>query len=156
MPDTASLPEPRKKPTKKIIGDLLKRQRGLCATCPTVLAKINNGMVFICAPFDVDHILALDHLGSNSAENLRCLCKPCHAEKTRWDIKASAKGRRLRTDEERHADRMKAKATLARAVFKRKRRDEQKAKANRAIRSRGFEKGRKTVWPKRKFETRKA
>lgn len=29
MADTAALPEARKKPSKKLIGDLLKRQRGL-------------------------------------------------------------------------------------------------------------------------------
>lgn len=126
MPDTAALPEARKKPSKKLIGELLKSQRGLCATCPTVLAKINNGMVFICAPFDVDHAQALDHLGSNDAENLRCLCKPCHTEKTKRDVKASAKGRRVRKDVDRHQLRMENKARLSREVYKRQRREEAK------------------------------
>lgn len=124
--DALPIPEARKKASKKRIGELLKRQRGLCASCPAVLAKINNGMVFICAPFDVDHVHPLNLLGSQDDDNLQCLCVPCHKAKTKTDIKRIAKGRRVRTDEERHASRMKAKATLTREVFKRERRAEAK------------------------------
>ena len=157
MADTPVLPqpEPRKTPSKKRIGELLKRQRGICATCPAVLAKINNGMVFICAPFDVDHTQALDHLGSNNDENLRCLCRPCHAEKTKWDVKASAKGRRVRKDGDKHASRMKAKATLSREVYKRQRRENgSRLKSSRVIKSNPEIASRPLGnWPKRPFRS---
>lgn len=126
MADTAALPEVRKKPSKKLIGELLKSQRGLCAACPTVLAKINNGMVFICAPFDVDHIQPLNLLGGQNEDNLQCLCVPCHKAKSKVDIKRIAKGRRVRKDVGRHQLRMENKARLSREVYKRQRREEAK------------------------------
>lgn len=134
--DALPLPETRKKASKKRIGDLLKRQRGLCATCPAVLAKINNGMVFICAPFDVDHVQPLNLLGGQEDDNLQCLCVPCHKAKTKTDIKRIAKGRRVRKDVDRHKQRMQNKAKLSREVFKRERRAEAKIRGNPKIQSR--------------------
>lgn len=138
--DALPTPEPRKKASKKRIGELLKRQRGLCALCPTVLAKINQGMVFICAPFDVDHVLPLDLLGGQDDDNLQCLCVPCHKAKTKTDIKHIAKGRRVRTDQERHATRMRMKATMTPAAVRREKLKEKIAAGNRKIQSRGFSK----------------
>lgn len=128
MADTAALPQPeaRKKPSKPLIGRLLRRQRGTCASCPKVLAKIQGERVFICAPFDVDHIRPLDQLGDNSEGNLQCLCVPCHSEKTKADIRIIAKGRRVRKSGDLHADRMNRKAKHTREVRKILRREEAK------------------------------
>src|SRR5262245_9375040 len=112
MTTEPALPEPRKAPSKKLVGELLKKQGGVCALCPTVLAKINGGRVFICAPFDVDHTQALDHLGTNAPENLRCLCVSCHKAKSKIDVKASAKGRRLRNTQAQHAERVHFKSSV--------------------------------------------
>ena len=44
----------------------------------------------------VDHIIRLDQGGSDDDENTRCLCKPCHAARTRDQlIEAKANGRAL-------------------------------------------------------------
>jgi hypothetical protein len=48
--------------------------------------------------YAVDHIQALDHLGAHTLDNWQLLCVGCHKLKTAKDVKASAKGRRLRGD----------------------------------------------------------
>ena len=46
---------------------------GCCASCKKEINKI----------FDIDHIIPLSEGGTNDAENLQVLCKPCHFEKTK-------------------------------------------------------------------------
>ena len=45
--------------------------------------------------FEVDHHVALIHEGSNDNDNLRAICIPCHKIKTKLDIQANAKIKRL-------------------------------------------------------------
>lgn len=54
---------------------------------------------FVCGielggKFEVDHRQALVHGGDNSRGNLAALCIPCHAGKTRIDVKNNAKVKR--------------------------------------------------------------
>lgn len=60
-------------------------QGGLCAACgkPTPLKAM-----------DADHTIPVDFLNDQKPDCL--LCKPCHKAKTAQDIKAIAKGRRIR------------------------------------------------------------
>ncbi len=81
-------PEKRKSFTPKQRAELLLKQDGRCAGCEV---KLGGG-----SPYHIDHIVPLDALGSNDAENLQCLCAPCHLGKTAVDISRSAKGRRIR------------------------------------------------------------
>ena len=87
---TRELPQPqkRKTPTPKMKAEVLIRQEGKCAGCGDTLGR--------GTPYHFDHIQPLDSLGSNDVENLQALCKPCHKIKTAQDVKAIAKGRRLR------------------------------------------------------------
>jgi 5-methylcytosine-specific restriction protein A len=57
---------------------------GRCALCgfPAILAHI-------------DHITALINGGQNRETNLQPVCRPCHAEKTRADVKVKSKIARL-------------------------------------------------------------
>lgn len=45
--------------------------------------------------FEIDHIRADGLLGENTLENARVLCSPCHKEKTKSDVGAIAKAKRL-------------------------------------------------------------
>ena len=100
-------PADRKRASKKLVGELLKRQKGTCAHCPKVLAKINNGMVFICAAFEIDHVVPANFGGASTADNLQCLCPPCHAKKTLVDNRAAKKSARLRGEKGQRARREK-------------------------------------------------
>jgi hypothetical protein len=62
---------------KRQVSQLMKkqvaaRQQWKCGHCQSVLD----------ASYEVDHILALYHGGSNSEENLVALCRNCHGKKT--------------------------------------------------------------------------
>lgn len=46
-------------------------------------------------PFEADHAHALALGGGNGPDNLRRICRPCHAIKTRRDVKAIAKAKRV-------------------------------------------------------------
>lgn len=95
----ADLPKPerRKKATFSQVNAILRLQNGVCTMCPAILADVSDpDVVYIKAPFDVDHVQPLDMLGTNAADNLQCLCVPCHKLKTAIDIATIAKGRRLR------------------------------------------------------------
>lgn len=45
--------------------------------------------------FEIDHIAALVHGGSNDMDNLRAICLDCHKAKTRADIQARSKSDRI-------------------------------------------------------------
>ena len=44
--------------------------------------------------FEIDHVRADGLLGEPTIENAKLLCKPCHDEKTKADVKAIAKAKR--------------------------------------------------------------
>lgn len=78
----------RKALTTKQKNEVLGRYDGRCAECGT-----KDG------PFDFDHIYALGLGGNNDLSNFRPLCRgkdSCHAKKTLADVKAIAKGKRIR------------------------------------------------------------
>jgi 5-methylcytosine-specific restriction endonuclease McrA len=68
---------------------LFEAQRGLCADCGGVLAKTGPNK------FHVDHIMPLALGGSNSAENIQLLHKPCNLSKGKKhpDAWAAERGR---------------------------------------------------------------
>ena len=132
MPDTAPIypeVEHRRHLSKKQKVEVILRQHGRCAGCG-IKPKA----------WEFDHDKAL-WKGETDQANLdtwvaygsRKDCD-CHLRKTSAEAGERAKMKRVRSDTERHATRMKAKATLAREVFKRERRAESK------IQSRGFQK----------------
>lgn len=89
MSDTATLPKPEKRKafTARDVASVFIKCDGRCAMCSE---KVKLG------EYAIDHIQALDHLGAHSLDNWQLLCRPCHIVKTGKDVKASAKGRRLR------------------------------------------------------------
>lgn len=89
MPDTNTLPKPlkRKSFTAREVASVFIKYDGRCAHCSE---KVKLG------EYAVDHIHALDHLGKHELENWQLLCVGCHKLKTASDVKASAKGRRIR------------------------------------------------------------
>ena len=89
MSDTATLPKPikRKSFTAREVAAVFIKSDGRCAHCREKVSL--DG-------YAIDHIQALDHLGAHALENWQLLCKPCHIVKTKGDVKASAKSRRLR------------------------------------------------------------
>jgi hypothetical protein len=149
MPDAALLPKPEKRRgfTARDVAAVFIKSEGKCATCRE---KVSLG------GYAIDHIQALDHLGKHELENWQLLCKPCHAIKTGRDVKASAKGRRIRGEtgngvKRKIANRpfpdLSRKAPALGEEFERDRRDGSK------ILSAGFRKpdGYKHRWAKRKM-----
>ena len=67
--------------------DYFLRANGNCAQCAL---KITPGK-----RWDIDHVIPLALGGSNEASNLQILCQPCHTQKTRTDLSANAKARRI-------------------------------------------------------------
>jgi 5-methylcytosine-specific restriction endonuclease McrA len=82
-------PERRRAFTARNIAAVFIKYDGRCAHCSE---KVKLG------EYAVDHIQALDHLGAHTLDNWQLLCVGCHKLKTASDVKASAKGRRLRGD----------------------------------------------------------
>jgi len=82
-------PLPRRAFTARNIAAVFIKHDGRCAACSE---KVRLG------EYAVDHIQALDHLGAHTLDNWQLLCVGCHKLKTAKDVKASAKGRRLRGD----------------------------------------------------------
>ena len=75
--------------TQKQKAELLLKQNGRCAKCPT---KLKAGM------FEFDHIQDLQFEGDNELDNWQALCTTgnrCHQAKTRAASKASAHTERL-------------------------------------------------------------
>ena len=69
--------------------NLFLKWKRSCAKCSQ---KIDAGKAW-----DIDHILPLALGGTNEAENLQILCKPCHqAKTTKDDIPRIAKTKRLK------------------------------------------------------------
>jgi 5-methylcytosine-specific restriction endonuclease McrA len=87
MHDTLPKPLKRKSFTAREVASVFIKYDGRCAACSD---KVKLG------EYAVDHIQALDHLGSHTLDNWQLLCVGCHKLKTAKDVKASAKGRRLR------------------------------------------------------------
>ena len=89
MPDTLPKPIKRKSFTAREVASVFIKYDGRCAACSE---KVRLG------EYAVDHIQALDHLGKHELENWQLLCVGCHKIKTVNDVKASAKGRRIRQE----------------------------------------------------------
>lgn len=82
---------------------VLERQSRICPMCekPLPSTEMPSGVEGVpgwtmTGPFELDHQIPIELGGSNDVENLQALCVPCHKAKTRSDIKAIAKARRLR------------------------------------------------------------
>lgn len=126
MADDLTLPtypevEARRHLSKKQKAEVILRQQGRCAGCGIKPRA-----------WEFDHNKALwkgetDQANLNTwvAYGSRKDCE-CHLRKTSAEAGERAKMKRVRSDTERHATRMKAKAALAREVFKRERREEAK------------------------------
>jgi len=69
------------------IDCLISRSLTLCWEC--------KAQIFPGEKIEWDHIAALCHDGEHSYKNLRPLHEACHLEKTRRDIQANAKVKRL-------------------------------------------------------------
>jgi 5-methylcytosine-specific restriction endonuclease McrA len=87
--DTLPKPEKRRAFTARNIAAVFIKYDGRCASCAE---KVKLG------EYAVDHIQALDHLGKHELANWQLLCVGCHKLKTAKDVKASAKGRRIRQE----------------------------------------------------------
>lgn len=61
-------------------------QKGRCGECDCVLRP---------GHWEVDHVAALVHGGSNDDDNLTILCRNCHVAKSRRDVQARSKGDRV-------------------------------------------------------------
>lgn len=126
MADDLALPlypevEARRYLSKKQKAEVILRQRGRCAGCGIKPRT-----------WEFDHTKArwkgdVDQADLNGWQALgsRRECN-CHRDKTAAEAGERAKMNRVRSDTERHASRMKAKASLAREAFKRQRREEAK------------------------------
>jgi len=75
-PDLSDLPTETTRIQRSVSGAKKKRvaakQQWKCAICNNILDET----------YEVDHILALSNGGTNEDDNLRALCRPCHAKKT--------------------------------------------------------------------------
>ena len=79
----------KRRPTSVKVQELMyNRQGGRCAMCEGVIH-------YFMLDCDVDHIIPLELCGTNHPDNLQALCRPCHKIKTKADVKAIAKAKRL-------------------------------------------------------------
>lgn len=85
---------PRKRFTKNQRRAILDDQRGACACCGVSLDIEAGDRV------EIDHDIPLALGGTNARGNLRALCHDCHLGKSRQDITAIAKAKRV---EKKHA-----------------------------------------------------
>jgi 5-methylcytosine-specific restriction endonuclease McrA len=74
----------RKRLSPKARASILERQAGLCAICARPGQR-----------WEFDHEIQLAIGGADAVENLRALCRACHAEKTAKDATIRAKVKRL-------------------------------------------------------------
>lgn len=79
----------RKYLTPRRKRDLLWIQGGRCAECRTIINMPKGEKI------EADHLLALGIGGGNGFENFQILCPPCHAEKTKTDVRNIAKAKRV-------------------------------------------------------------
>ena len=87
QPDPLPQPEKRRAFTAREVASVFIKYDARCAHCSE---KVKLG------EYAIDHIQALDHLGKHELDNWQLLCTPCHIVKTKRDVSASAKGRRIR------------------------------------------------------------
>ena len=80
-------PEKRKYLSVKDRLDILVNKPH-CSVCGHKLGSLDE--------IDWDHIIPLELGGTNEKENFQGLHKTCHKEKTRQDVKAISKARRIR------------------------------------------------------------
>ena len=74
-----------------------------------------------CTKFEIDHIRADGLLGEPTFENSRLLCVPCHKEKTKEDVAAISKAKRV---EARHLGAVKSKVKIQSRGFPKKEKKE--------------------------------
>ena len=80
---------------------MTRRRAHAIHTLAAVLARNGVACAICAAPFSRECRIEWDHThqiamgGADDADNLRPLCVPCHAKKTRADAAARAKVRRL-------------------------------------------------------------
>ena len=89
MADTLPQPEKRKPLSKYEFAVLFLQQSGKCGCCST---RLERGQIID------EHLVPLDHLGTNDLSNRALWCKPCAKEKTKRDLAASWKGKRIRQE----------------------------------------------------------
>jgi len=90
MPDTLPRPEKRKPLTRVQFATLLLEQSGRCG-CGCGKRLQPDRIID-------EHLNPLDSLGSNDLSNRSLWDQDCSRAKTAADVKASAKGRRLRNE----------------------------------------------------------
>ena len=84
-------PTPRRGMTPKRKKAALERCAGCCGLCGVEFGNADS--------IQFDHIVPLELGGADDAKNIWPLHEACHREKTRSDIKAIAKARRIRKRE---------------------------------------------------------
>lgn len=90
-----------------------------------IKAATRDGQVYCdgcglpCRKWEIDHIRADALLGEPTFENSRLLCVPCHADKTKEDVKAIAKAKRV---EARHLGAVRPKQAIKSRGFQKKER----------------------------------
>jgi 5-methylcytosine-specific restriction enzyme A len=80
---------PRKAFTKAQRAAAFLAAAGKCELCA----------VKIQGRFDIDHRIPLHHSGDHAPSNWQVLCPPCHRQKTKGDVKVSAKIKRIHARE---------------------------------------------------------
>ena len=75
---------PRINPTAWLKQRILADQGGLCLACRCVLDAS-----------EIDHVIPLALGGGNERRNLAALCRTCHRDKTKLDLKRIAKADQL-------------------------------------------------------------
>lgn len=86
-PLTPVLPQPRQRLSRIEFAQLMLQQEGRCPACGE---KLKADQIID------EHLVALDHGGSNDLENRALFCLGCAREKTIDDNAASLHGRRVR------------------------------------------------------------
>ena len=74
----------RRRFSAKAKAAIVARQCAVCAACGQPAKR-----------WEFDHIIALAIGGADEIENLRAVCPPCHAVKTKDDVKRAAKVKRI-------------------------------------------------------------
>ena len=82
-------PTPRKGFTKAQRQAVYDLQRGQCAECE---GRLDDG-------FEIDHVISIAMGGSHEPGNWLAKCPDCHLRKTKADVKAIAKSKRLAKSE---------------------------------------------------------
>lgn len=98
----------RKKLTRKAFAQLMLDQSGRCRACE---AKLRPDAIVD------EHLVALDHGGSNDIENRALFCTGCAREKTLRNVSVSARWRRIRGETGQKSRRRRRQAGLIRPSF---------------------------------------